>query len=681
MGGIQMSEDILTEEQKQETLEHIENQFGTEAKEEVEEKYTNPRNLDIEIEETDIEIGSTKAELNFDIFTKNIEDTEHLPGYKLFDSDLGLEGDSYKAFKKAFHYWINSVKQPTLHYRINNKTHIDNRKHLLCIAPASAGKSTAKNMGKRCIEDEEFIEASGISHPEQLIGKMKYKGKGDNKTPVPAPGILSYKAVFYDEAQELINEKNDICAKSMRIKRIAMDTYTENAISKKLVDDTKAEILQYDPECRIFDFAHPKKLEAPFFDNGSFRRYDIFNLSYDSEIILNDVVEFTLNSSNENKRNFEEFLTNQYSKQMNEVNFTQENLDIISHFHKCLLYYLLNHKNQNAFRYGLLTRYSLRSMFCKNVLILAIEKGEHIPSRDTTINACKDSLLFILKSIESINSLGDMGISSDVWGGVCENDAQALEYLYKKGSTNYDNSSVSIRKFWTILGHLYGCKVTQARSHFYRLKRDGFIDSRKGQYDSKVWLKYIPKIIKLNSKDYEPTKFWDNMFQSVGTKNTLLTLLKSLITDDKRFEIMQSDGSVGVMGCILCMRKPQNNKNKNNNIYTGYPPYTDTSDTLVKIDNLQRENGFESVKTPKTKPTLCPKKEPKSDRQVQFYEAPECENIKPTHSKEEALLYIKSNPGTTYQQLYDKFGDGSLNFKNELVASGEIKQEGDVLIC
>lgn len=61
---------------------------------------------------------------------------------------------------------------------------------------------------------------------------------------------------------------------------------------------------------------------------------------------------------------------------------------------------------------------------------------------------------------------------------------------------------------------------------------------------------------------------------------------------------------------------------------------------------------------------------PKTDREVQFYDAEECKSIKPNHTKEDVLKFYKDNPKADYKQLYEKFGVGCLKFRNEL------KQEG-----
>ena len=61
---------------------------------------------------------------------------------------------------------------------------------------------------------------------------------------------------------------------------------------------------------------------------------------------------------------------------------------------------------------------------------------------------------------------------------------------------------------------------------------------------------------------------------------------------------------------------------------------------------------------------------PKSDREIQFWEAEECKGIIPNHTKEDILKWWKDNPKTDYKEMYYKFGVGSIKFWNELKHEG-----------
>jgi len=678
--------EILDKKQNEETLKMFEDSFGKAAVEKLNEdkKKRFEKYMDVEEIENEEEIGSSKQELNFDIITKIAEFTGHLEGFELMDRDLGLDGENYNALKKKNYYHLNSLRQDTQEYLINHKTRVDNRTNTLVIGEAGAGKSTLKNQHKRVMRNFEgysgIIEVSGVSHPEQLVGKVTYRGRGEKKERVEKKGLLGYKGLMNDEAQDMLNEKNDIYAKSQRLKRIGMDVHGENEISKKLVDDSVEDSMTYCPEVRILDFAHPEKLTSRFFDTGSFRRYDSFRIDQAEDLQLEDITAFKFENEKYDRSWFE-FLDNKYSRQT-ETKFNEETLNIISHYHKTMLYFLLNHKNMNAFRYGLLTRYSMRGMFCTNVLILAKSRHEEIASVTTTLQACADTILFILKTIETYNSLGNMGTAADVWGGLGEQDAQALEYLYKKKAISKESSEISVKKFQTILANLYGCKISQSRSHHYRLKRDGFIDSaQSGKYDSRVWLKFIPKEIKLNSENYDPLKFLEKYFKGDRAKNTLLTALKSCFIDDKSFEKFKGDKGVGVLGCVLTpiYSNSKKYKYKYNKYIQRVGANTVTPDTLKentqKHGVLSVEKTIKGVKTPKN--SLSPLTSSKDDfyyaRDEQFLVTKECESIKPSCTKNQVKKWLKDNPKKNYKELYKALGTGSLKFKNEILK--EIKNE------
>jgi len=81
-------------------------------------------------------------------------------------------------------------------------------------------------------------------------------------------------------------------------------------------------------------------------------------------------------------------------------------------------------------------------------------------------------------------------------------------------------------------------------------------------------------------------------------------------------------------------------------------------------------NRIFKSRTDLTKPTNLTKS--KSDRELQYYEAPECHDIKPVCSKSDILKYIKERPNTNFKELYNLFGVGSLKFRNELMREGKI---------
>jgi len=671
-------------------IKEVKKAHGNDIAKEVEDfvQTKDPKEIDKEISKhgDGIGIGKEKHTLGFKLFRDLLLETDHLGCYEMMDLDLGLDGETYIPLKKSLWYYHHSLIQPVVAYQINRKTRIDNRKHLLIITTAGQGKSTIKNQVKRTFPKGKIFETSGISHPEQLVGTTRHVGR--NKEVKKIPGLLSYDGLLYDEAQDLINEKNELYSKCQRVKRISMDSYGENTVSKKLVEDTPEDVLSYDPKTRIMDFAHPDKLESPFFDTGSFRRYDIFNLEHDQIVDLDLVTGFSFEDKDSMNEVYSSVLEDYYAKMRKTVEFTDETLKIVSHFHKCMLLYMLQHPNKNVLRYGLLTKYAMRASFCKNVLILAMSKNEKKPSLETTIHACKDTLLFIFESVRSINDLGDMGISSDVWGGLGEEDAESCEYLLRKNATSEETSEVTVKEFWSILSNLHGCRNTQARKHFYKLKRDGFVNSKQvGDHSSCVWLVFRPRDVILDVGKFNPLKFWERKFKGVTPKTPLLTPLKSVVTDDKTLEKIKGVGGVGVLGCVLSFfdvnKKRKKEKNEFKESKVGEVTVTPPTPLQNKDVTATVKDVIKGVKTPKTRVTpLTPKLKDKTDRKEQFHETKECTHIKPNHTEEDVLNFIKSNPLVNWESVYDKFGDGSLKFKNDLINKGLVKVMGGMLeVC
>ena len=91
-----------------------------------------------------------------------------------------------------------------------------------------------------------------------------------------------------------------------------------------------------------------------------------------------------------------------------------------------------------------------------------------------------------------------------------------------------------------------------------------------------------------------------------------------------------------------------------------YPPLKTMSAREIKGSSTQNVANVAKVATPK------------SDRQIQFTEAKECENITTTCEKDKIEAWLKKNPKKTTAELYEKFGVGSLKFKNELKKEGRI---------
>lgn len=100
------------------------------------------------------------------------------------------------------------------------------------------------------------------------------------------------------------------------------------------------------------------------------------------------------------------------------------------------------------------------------------------------------------------------------------------------------------------------------------------------------------------------------------------------------------------------------------------------SGNVGNLGNVQTVVGnplyYRKIKRGSAITTITHITKPKSDREVQFWEADECKDIIPNHTKEQVFEWIKQNPKYTFNQMYDKWGVGSLKFRNELLREGLI---------
>jgi len=76
------------------------------------------------------------------------------------------------------------------------------------------------------------------------------------------------------------------------------------------------------------------------------------------------------------------------------------------------------------------------------------------------------------------------------WAGAVKKDQDILKWLHEKGATSMNTSTVSIKDYKEKIMDLYNVKEKQAGRHKTRHEESGWIKSKKGQHDSKVWLAF-----------------------------------------------------------------------------------------------------------------------------------------------------------------------------------------------
>ncbi len=442
---------------------------------------------------------------------------QHLPLYEDIAHSIALQGKEYYTLKKAICYFDYSIHQKPETVKIG-VARADNRLHLLIMAGVGKGKGSIKNHIKRVRKTNvgDVMEVAGYIHPEQLIGKTAYAGRGDKQKLVEKEGYLRAKVLLSDECQNMINEDLPLWGDVQRIKRKAMDVYGNNEIEKKLIDIKLSDTLAYLPDTRFIDFMHPTRLKPTFFDTGSFRRYLALYLPPSNEIDVYDTVKGMLEETQS-----EEVLKNaleQKNVSIDDMFVTEEGKEELIDWVVRWNLWALTHEHPQVKRFAQLTAYSIKEQFIKMATILHKAKGKIEWDKATTDQACFDTINFLIETLKTITQFGTDISTSELWQGADVEEITCMEYLWQNGATSFGTSNISIAKFTDFISNTFGVTDRPARARFAKLKKRGFINSMHTAHNSKVWLLITPKYAEIFCSK-SPTEY---------NKNSLLLKMKTL---------------------------------------------------------------------------------------------------------------------------------------------------------
>jgi len=117
-----------------------------------------------------------------------------------------------------------------------------------------------------------------------------------------------------------------------------------------------------------------------------------------------------------------------------------------------------------------------------------------------------------------------------------------------------------------------------------------------------------------------------------------------------------------------------NEKRKSIDVLFQNPSYLSVSDNKEKPEikdyTKQNKSEEETLLSDSDKSDIQTKRSSKkknSDREVQFWEAKECEDIKPNCTKEQVEQFLKNNPKASCKDVYEKFGVGSIKYYSEVL--------------
>jgi hypothetical protein len=424
---------------------------------------------------------------------KLIYPTNHLNSFDELLKATGLIGDEYKRIMKPLWYSLVSVTIADKQLKLGSII-VDGRIHILVFLPSGFGKTEIKNITKRVVKGlgKEYIEPTSF-HPEQFVGKVRIENVDGKKIYEPIPGHLSLDYLLIDEGKGLITSKESNFAESRRYLRLALDQYPNNTLTKKSVDIKQENALSYEPHCCTCIFLQPFHIDEEIVLDGDLRR---FIVSYILMTGINKTESYK--DRIRNPRNYETSITKftNFLKSiqiLDEFELTNEATNIFEEL-SILLIERGSYWSSKIKNFVNIADYTLQNMLLKFSAIQATQNNTNIIDPRHVEIAFVDYAEMLEHTYEFIETkiLGSMDYGEN-WSGAIKKDQDILKWLHEQGATSYDTSNISINEYKEKIKEIYHVQDKQAQRNKKQHEENGWIESKKGQHDSKVWLKIQPK--------------------------------------------------------------------------------------------------------------------------------------------------------------------------------------------
>ena len=420
--------------------------------------------------------------------------TSHL---KCFDDLLdatGLKGNEYKSIMKPVWYNLVSLLIAKTELELGSII-VDGRIHILIFLPSGSGKTEIKKTIQRILNkmNKSNIEPTSF-HPEQFMGKVAVDIKNGERHYRQLPGHLSLDYVIIDEGKNLLTSKDPIFSESRKYLRYATDQYPNNTITKKSVDIEQGHALSYEPHCCVCIFCQPFHMIEEFVLDGDLRR---FIVSYILMVGTDKTKQFEMRVRE--KRDYKGSIDN-FCNFLDSINIpenfelTEEATDTFVELHRLLVKRGSN-KSPKILNFIKMIDYSIQNMLLKFSAIQALQESKGIIERRHVELAFIDYSEILEHTYDYIENkiLGTLDYGEN-WNGAFNKDKELLKWLHEQGATSKENSKVSIKEYKEKIMEVYNVKEKQAGRYKAKHEEKGWIESKKGQHDSKVWIKFKPKI-------------------------------------------------------------------------------------------------------------------------------------------------------------------------------------------
>lgn len=414
--------------------------------------------------------------------TKKIElmyFTKHLPNFEVLDKALGLHGEEYKVVLKALYYSLVglSIKDCAISF---GSVKFDTRISLIFIMNSGKGKNNIKQVYKNLSSIFQVSEALSL-HPEQLIGKV-VKGKKDEE-PKVVEGYFHSDVLLLDESRELFKSMAEKHSEIRGFTCVALDPLGNNIIHKRMVDFGSKYPLKYPANCTAILFTQPITINAEVFECGFTRRFLIIGLAgfSDDKFIYNARL---------NGESRDAYITqfNSYLEGLNhngEWSFVADVKDALEKYCGLLNDFGLCHSKKGFYYLKKIYGQTLLDMLFKFSCISATYSWN---SRNVTVEdverAYIDLFELLNSTLDCINNNSNFFYVSDIK----YQELQTLNWLYDSNAISPEKTKLSIKDLKEKICNIYIVEFTRAEHIYFEIVKKGYLVTKKGQHDSKVWL-------------------------------------------------------------------------------------------------------------------------------------------------------------------------------------------------
>ncbi|MBN2014322.1 MAG: hypothetical protein JW778_04005 [Candidatus Altiarchaeota archaeon] len=450
--------------------------------------------------------------------------TGHLPYFSDLMTALALFGKDYVLIGKLLWYQLVSVNIP-IEYKplCLGSVETDLRLHGVYVLNAGHGKQNIKTLIQRVLGNVGLIVSTPVSyHQEQLIGKILKRREKDQKIGeeitkiIQNKGYLADDYLFIDEGYLFFTSTETKYEQARSYIATALDPYPNNIVYKKAVDDLReqGEVLNYAPHIVMGVALQPERIPEHIISRGLLRRYLVVWVQCNEDDKKRAFKERLEERDTETTRNnFSEYLKsiqeNDFTQnKQRKVVFSKEAVTRIQELHTELLT-VGGSINTKCSNFAEIVEFTAEDYLIKLSSILAIGRGHYtIETEDVELAYC-DLFEFFWSCLNYVNCIvqGNFDYGKS-WMGAGEKEIECLEYLNDNEAISFETSNISITDFLECVQDVYSCEIRTAqrrKNHFFKR---GWIDLKKGQHDSKVWLNFTPELRKkLNRFDFSQSEY------------------------------------------------------------------------------------------------------------------------------------------------------------------------------